>query len=56
MTQPRKRLISLDAPFYHYIYHDTKLSGGQTHLRNVKMMPIHHNEDGSIETVNAFAD
>ena len=41
---------------WYVFYHDTQLSGGQTHLRNVKMMPIHHNEDGSIETVNAFAD
>lgn len=41
---------------WYLFYHDTELSGGRTHLRNVKMMPLAHNEDGSIQTLNAFAD
>jgi hypothetical protein len=41
---------------WYLFYHDTVLSGGQTHLRNVKMQPLVHNEDGSIQTVSAFAD
>jgi hypothetical protein len=41
---------------WYIFYHDTQLSGGQTHLRNIKMMPIKHNPDGSIQTVSAFAD
>lgn len=41
---------------WYLFYHDTELSGGQTHLRNVKMMPLAHNDDGSIQTLNAFAD
>ncbi len=41
---------------WYLFYHDTQLSGGQTHLRNVKMMPLAHNNDGSIQTMSAFAD
>jgi hypothetical protein len=41
---------------WYIFYHDTVLSGGQTHLRNVKMQPITHNLNGSIQTVSAFAD
>ena len=34
-------------------YHDAQLSG-QTHLRNVKVTELKHNEDGSIEALSAF--
>ncbi len=48
-------IVEFEGQWYLF-YHDTELSGGQTHLRNVKMQPITHNEDGSIQTVSAFAD
>ncbi|MBC7890157.1 MAG: glycoside hydrolase family 43 protein [Ferruginibacter sp.] len=34
-------------------YHDVQLSG-KTHLRNVKVTELNYNEDGSIQTVEAF--
>lgn len=34
-------------------YHDVQLSG-KTHLRNAKVADLIHNEDGSIQPVNAF--
>lgn len=36
-------------------YHDSSLSAGQTHLRCMKMTELVHNEDGSIDTINAYA-
>ncbi len=48
-------IAEFDGQWYLF-YHDTQLSGGQTHLRNVKMMPLAHNDDGSIQTLSAFAD
>lgn len=41
---------------WHLFYHDTQLSGGRTHLRNIKLAPLVHREDGSIETVDPFAE
>lgn len=35
-------------------YHDSSLSGGITHLRCVKMTELTYNEDGTIQTVNAY--
>jgi len=35
-------------------YHDSTLSGGVTHLRSVKMSPLHHNEDGSIVIIEPY--
>lgn len=40
---------------YYLFYHDCEMSGGETHLRNIKMTELIHNEDGSIQTVSAFA-
>ena len=34
-------------------YHDVQLSG-KTHLRNVKVTELKYNEDGSIQTINAY--
>jgi hypothetical protein len=48
-------IVEFDGQWYIF-HHDSQLSGGQTHLRNIKMLPITHNEDGSIETVSAYAD
>src|SRR5690606_37247802 len=39
---------------WYLFYHDSTLSGGQTHLRNVKMTELTHKEDGTIETINAY--
>ena len=39
---------------YYLFYHDCEISGGETHLRNIKMAELIHNEDGSIQTVSAF--
>jgi hypothetical protein len=36
-------------------YHDASLSGGRTHLRSVKVAPLTHRPDGSIETVDYAA-
>lgn len=35
-------------------FHDSSLSGGKTHLRSVKVTELKHNEDGSIETIDAM--
>jgi len=35
-------------------YHDTQISGGVTHLRNVKVTELTHRDDGSIETIHPY--
>lgn len=37
---------------WYLFYHDSKLSGGKTHLRSVKVTRLNHREDGSIETID----
>jgi hypothetical protein len=39
---------------WYLFYHDSSLSGGQTHLRSVKMAELHYNPDGTIRTLSAF--
>lgn len=39
---------------WYLFYHDAQLSQGQTHLRNIKVTPLVHRPDGSIETVVAY--
>lgn len=39
---------------WYLFYHDCSISGGKTHLRNVKMTELTHNKDGSIEPINAY--
>lgn len=39
---------------WYLFYHDSSLSGGQTHLRCVKMTEFEHLSDGSIKTVDAY--
>jgi beta-xylosidase len=39
---------------WYLFYHDAQISGGQTHLRNVKMTELKYRPDGSIETVTAY--
>jgi hypothetical protein len=35
-------------------YHDSVLSGGKSHLRNVKVTTLRHNADGSIATIRPY--
>ncbi len=39
---------------WYLFYHDSQLSGGQTHLRNIKVTELKYRADGSIETVDAY--
>lgn len=39
---------------WYLFYHDCELSGGQTHLRNVKMTALSHEPDGAIRTIDAY--
>jgi len=39
---------------WYLFYHDSSLSGGITHLRCVKMTELTYNDDGKIQTVNAY--
>lgn len=41
---------------WYLFYHDSILSKGITHLRSVKMTPIHYRDDGSIETLNPYGE
>ena len=41
---------------WYLFYHDSTLSGGQTHLRSIKMTELHHNADGSIQTIKPYLD
>ncbi len=38
---------------WHLFYHDSQLSG-ESNLRNVKVAELHHNPDGTIETIDPF--
>ena len=39
---------------WYLFYHDTELSGGKTHLRNVKVTELKYNPDGTIQTITAY--
>lgn len=39
---------------WYLFYHDSMLSRGQTHLRNIKMTELLHGEDGSITTISPY--
>ncbi len=39
---------------WYLFYHDSILSGGVTHLRSMKMTELHHQEDGTIDTINPY--
>lgn len=41
---------------WYLFYHDSVLSGGQTHLRTAKVTELKHREDGSIETINPYIE
>jgi len=39
---------------WYLFYHDSVLSKGITHLRSIKMAPLTHNADGSIQTIAPY--
>ena len=39
---------------WYLFYHDSQLSGGQTHLRSIKVTELTHNADGSIQPISAY--
>lgn len=41
---------------WYLFYHDSSLSGGKTYLRSMKMARLQHNEDGTIETIDAMVE
>ncbi|WP_017730219.1 glycoside hydrolase family 43 protein [Nafulsella turpanensis] len=46
-------IVEVDGKWYLF-YHDTELSEGQTHLRNIKVTELTHRPDGTIETIDAY--
>jgi hypothetical protein len=40
---------------WYLFYHDSILSGGITHLRSIKMTPLHYNTDGTIKTIDPYS-
>jgi beta-xylosidase len=48
-------IVEFDGKWWLF-YHDAQLSGGQTHLRNVKVTELKYRPDGSIETVDAYRE
>jgi beta-xylosidase len=36
--------------------HDAQISGGQTHLRNIKVTELKHRADGTIVTIDAYIE
>ncbi|HTF94618.1 MAG TPA: glycoside hydrolase family 43 protein [Cellvibrio sp.] len=41
---------------WYLFYHDSQMSGGKTHLRNIKVTELIHADDGSIQTVDSYLD
>ena len=41
---------------WYLFFHDTQISGGQTHLRNIKVTPLTHRADGTIETIDPYIE
>ena len=41
---------------WYLFFHDSSMSGGKTHLRSVKFTELYHNEDGSIQTIDAMVN
>ncbi len=39
---------------WYLFYHDSSLSGGRTFLRSIKMAELTYNEDGTIQTIDAY--
>ena len=47
-------ICQVDEKWYLF-YHDSSLSKGVTHLRSMKMIELHYNEDGSIQTIDPYS-
>lgn len=45
--------VEVDGKWYLF-YHDSSLSGGINSQRSVKFCELHHNEDGTIRTINPY--
>lgn len=41
---------------WYLFYHDSELSGGKTHLRNMKVTELNHKPDGTIETIVPYRE
>ena len=41
---------------WYLFYHDAQVSGGQTHLRNIKVVELTHRPDGSIATIDPYRE
>lgn len=41
---------------WYLFYHDSTLSGGKTHLRNIKVTELRYKPDGSIETIEPYVN
>jgi Glycosyl hydrolases family 43 len=39
---------------WYLFYHDAQVSGGQTHLRNIKVTELKYRDDGTIETIDPY--
>lgn len=48
-------IVEADGQWYLF-YHDAQRSGGQTHLRNIKVVPLVHRADGTIETITPWRE
>ena len=52
MNDYQFKLVKVKGEWYLF-YHDTQISG-KTHLRNVKVSPLKHLSDGSIEMIKTI--
>ncbi|NII09376.1 glycoside hydrolase family 43 protein [Oleiagrimonas sp. C23AA] len=48
-------IVEFDGRWWLY-YHDSVLSGGVTHLRSVKVVELHMDEDGRIQTIHPYGE
>ena len=46
-------IVEFDGQWFLF-YHDSILSGGVTHLRSIKVAPLHHDADGRIRTIDPY--
>jgi hypothetical protein len=46
-------IVEINGKWYLF-YHDSTLSGGQTHLRNIKVTELTHLPDGTIQTISPY--